>query len=42
MKRENGVKWYPIEIERDNFNIKGRTNGEVTFKRKCESKSTRS
>ena len=31
MKRENEVKWYPVEIEKDSFNIKGRTNGEVTF-----------
>ena len=31
MKRENGVRWYPVEIEKDNFNIKGRTDGEVTF-----------
>lgn len=31
MKRENDVKWYPIEIEKDAFNIKGRTNGEATF-----------
>ena len=31
MKRGNEVKWYPVEIEKDSFNIKGRTNGEVTF-----------
>ena len=32
MKREKKeVKWYPVEIEKDSFNIKGRTDGEVTF-----------
>ena len=31
MKRGNEVKWYPVEIEKDSFNIKGRTDGEVTF-----------
>lgn len=31
MKRKNEVEWYPIEIEKDNFNIKGRTDGENTF-----------
>ena len=30
MKRENEVKWYPIEIEKDNFNIK---DGHPTFDR---------
>ena len=31
MKRENEVKWDPLEIEKDSFNIKGRTNGGDTI-----------
>ena len=31
MKRENEMKWYTVEIEKDSCNIKGRTNGEGTY-----------
>lgn len=31
MKRETEKKWYSINIEKDAFNISGRTDGSLTF-----------